>query len=134
MAEPVLVSACLMGVKCRYDGRDKRAALEPVDSMLPVCPEVMAGFGIPRPRIERSVDGTIRIVETREDVTGALSAACDEVVAIVQANGVRRAILKQNSPSCGTTHTWMDGALVPGAGLLADRLSAAGVSVAAELQ
>ncbi len=127
-----LVSACLVGVRCRYDGRDKRYDLATDGELVPVCPEVMAGFGVPRPAIERSADGTVREVESRKDVTAALEDACARIVTMAHDLDIKDAVLKQNSPSCGSTHTWRDGALLPGFGLLTERLRAAGVTVGSE--
>ncbi len=73
-----LLSACLMGVPCRYDGQGKPTSLGP-GPWVPVCPEVVAGFGVPRPAIERSGD-QILVVDTREDVTAPLSKACETIV------------------------------------------------------
>ena len=126
-----MVSACLLGVPCRYDGKSKAVALAET-RLVPVCPEVMAGFGVPRPAIQRTTTGAVVLVETGEDVTRQLLGAVDAIVASAQRRGIRRARLKQNSPSCGSTHTWVDGALQPGEGLLTERLRAAGITVEGE--
>lgn len=131
MGKPVLVSACLLGVPCRYDGKSKAVALAET-RLVPVCPEVMAGFGVPRPAIQRSAGGRVVLVETGEDVTEQLGSAVDAIVAMAGRRGIRRARLKQNSPSCGSTHTWIDGALQPGEGVLTERLRAAGIIVEGE--
>lgn len=140
MTEPVLVSACLLGVRCRYDQQSKPIDLGEAGQrlglknarVLPVCPEVLAGFGVPRPAIERRSDGTVRVVETDQDVTEALSQACDQVVALVTRHGVSRAVLKQGSPSCGSRLTWIDGQKTVGEGLLTERLRAINVAVMGE--
>lgn len=131
MAETVLASACLLGVRCRWDGRDAASPVPDGARLVPVCPEVMAGLGVPRPAIHLTADGRATVVHSGQDVTSALSAACDAAVAIAVSRGVTRAVLKDRSPSCATQHVWRDGALVPGEGLLAPRLRAAGIAVEA---
>lgn len=130
MAETVFVSACLLGIECRWDGRAATASVD-AGAVVPACPEVMAGFGVPRPAIQHTASGRVVEVESGQDVTAALSAACDDVVALARRSGVTRAVLKDKSPSCATTRVWKDGALVLGEGLLAPRLRAAGIAVEA---
>ena len=58
---PILVSACLIGARCRYDGASKPAKIDrEAHALLPVCPEMMAGLGMPRPPIEKGADGRVR--------------------------------------------------------------------------
>jgi len=141
--DPVLVSACLLGRACRYDGRhNKDGVLErelahrgfrPV----PFCPEEAGELGTPRPPawIEREsaaavLDGTDRVVTdagadvTREFVAGA-QAALDEC----RAHGIRRAFLKERSPSCGACHTHVAGELVEGPGVTTELWRRHGVGV-----
>jgi uncharacterized protein YbbK (DUF523 family) len=129
---PELVSACLLGVACRYDGQSKAVALGSLRKAVPVCPELLAGLGVPRPAIQRDAAGGVHVVATGVDVTEALADACDQIVVRARQLGVVRAVLKQNSPSCGSSHTWVDGALIPGQGLLTERLRAAGIEVRGE--
>ena len=131
-ADPVLVSACLLGIRCRWDGGSRPAPLTGIEQMIPVCPEVIAGFGVPRPAIEHDDAGRIRVVETGEDVTALLSADCDEIVDAARAAGVRRAVLKQRSPSCGSAEIYVGGTLRPGQGLLTRGLRAAGIAVTSD--
>lgn len=131
MPEPTLVSACLLGVRCRYDGQSKRAPL-PAGPLLPVCPEVMAGFGVPRPAIEHDPHGQVRVLATREDVTARLQEACDRVVHLAEARGVRAAVLKERSPSCGSRNIYVSGRLVAGVGLLTAALRSRGITVRSE--
>ena len=76
----VLVSACLLGVRCRYDGHDKRddAAVARAAGgdaeILPVCPEVLARLGVPRPAITLSADGKQATDARGRDVTAELEA------------------------------------------------------------
>ena len=131
-ASQTLVSACLLGARCRYDGQSKPVPLPALDAVVPVCPEVMAGFGIPRPAIERGVDGRVRVLETGQDVTEQLDAACGQIVSLAQRRGIRQAILKERSPSCGSAQLRRGGEVVAGQGLLTERLRAAGIEVVSD--
>jgi uncharacterized protein YbbK (DUF523 family) len=129
---PTIVSACLIGVRCRYDGATKAAVKLDAQAVIPVCPEIMAGFGVPRPAIERTEDGRVRVVETGEDVTHRLEQAALAIVALAEQHGARAALLKEYSPSCGSS--WLkrrDGSAVAGQGLLTEHLRAAGLTVTA---
>ena len=113
----VLVSACLLGEKVRYNG----AAAPAHDAVLatwinegrvvPFCPEVAGGLGVPRPAAEiRGADGEAVLdahasVVTREgsDVTANFLEGAHKALAAAQSRGVRLAILKDGSPSCGST-------------------------------
>lgn len=131
-----LVSACLLGVACRYDGQSKAMPrdLAPQGNpgqahLIPICPEVMAGMGIPRPPIERLPDGRVRRVNDGADVTAALEQVAARLVALAKARGATRAVLKEYSPSCGVHALKRDGVVVPGRGLVAERLGQAGLEL-----
>ncbi len=128
---PTLVSACLLGLACRWDGRSKPAALDLLGPVLPVCPEGAAGFGVPRPAIELTSRDRVRIVATGEDVTDRLSAASARLVSQALGLGVQRALLKERSPSCGVHQTHREGAVVSGSGHFAAQVVAAGIAVEA---
>ncbi|MDF1700129.1 MAG: DUF523 domain-containing protein, partial [Planctomycetota bacterium] len=106
---PIAISACLLGERVRYDGGDKRAvgllaALAPHVRWVPLCPEVLAGLGVPRPPIQviRADGGTgVREVERGTDHTARLAAASAHIVATLRAEGVRGFVCKARSPSCG---------------------------------
>jgi uncharacterized protein YbbK (DUF523 family) len=139
-ARVVLVSACLLGEACRYDGKSKGShpvvrALEGKE-VVPVCPETGAGLGIPRPAVELTGGtgpdvwaGRARAVEvqSRKDRTEAFQLGADLALEAVRRFGVRVAILKERSPSCGTQGTHVNGGVVRGQGVTAARLQAAGV-------
>jgi len=108
MSELCIVSSCLAGVKCRYDGNDNciAAIREMVEngSAIPVCPEVLGGLPIPRVPAEiiRSECGTISVVnKDGVDVTDCFIKGAQATLSIAQANGAKKAILKSKSPSCG---------------------------------
>jgi len=139
----VAVSACLLGFPCRYDGQSRAApeliAALPRPGVLPVCPEVLAGFGVPRPRIQLENEPGPAIArsplirdEHGADVSAALVEAVDRVAAWCRAAGVRAAFLKENSPSCGTLRVPCRGARVAGPGPLALRLGDAGIRIFTE--
>ncbi len=146
-AAPVLVSACLLGRACTYKATDNRdaavRALVGDRPVVPVCPEEAGGLPTPRPPAEIQggtgedvLDGTARVVAvTGEDVTDAYLEGARVAVERARAAGVRRAILKARSPSCGV-HRIYDGSFtttaVAGEGVTAAALRRAGVAVVTE--
>ena len=131
---PLLISACLLGVPCRYDGASKPcAALEQLADrfvLVPVCPEQLGGLSTPRVPAERNGDRVI----TREgkDVTLNYCSGAQEALRIAHITGCRTALLKAKSPSCGYgriydgTHT---GTLTKGNGITAQLLKDHGITV-----
>ena len=102
----LLISACLLGHAVRYDGGHKLcprlAALQQV-RWFPVCPEALAGFGIPRPAMElRRKDGTAIVVRCADglDMTARLRDVCLRIARGVLSQDVRGAVVKSRSPSC----------------------------------
>lgn len=101
--EKILVSACLLGVNCKYDGGNNSS--KEVDDFLkdyeiiPICPEVMGGLPTPRCGAEQVGD---RVV-TREgkDVTEQFLKGANECLFLAQKYDVKKALLKLRSPSCG---------------------------------
>ena len=135
----ILVSACLLGAPCRYDGTGKlEPALERLraqgHTLVPVCPEVLGGLPTPRPPAERQPDG--RVV-TREgvDVTAEYRAGAERVLELARAHGCTLAVLKERSPSCGRGQIY-DGTfahtLIPGSGVAAQLLEEQGIAVYGE--
>jgi uncharacterized protein YbbK (DUF523 family) len=131
---PTLVSACLLGFPCRHDGRDKRdeRVLEWIrgDEVIPICPEVAAGLGIPRPPAWH--DGARIIDALGADVTRQFDDGARRAVETARRHGVTLAILKQNSPSCGTLMTGTARGRAPGRGRAAQALAEAGVEIRGE--
>lgn len=142
--ESVLVSACLLGEKVRWDGCHNRdaslvAALRRAGVLLvPVCPEVLGGLGIPRPAAEPPRgDGRdvlagrtpVLAVEDGRDLTAAFLEGARRAVALARACGARHAFLKERSPSCGVRHCHSGGGLAKGPGVAAAALAEAGVAV-----
>jgi uncharacterized protein YbbK (DUF523 family) len=133
---PVLVSACLLGFACRHDGADKRdpRVLEAIrdEEVIPICPEVAGGLGIPRPAAWH--DGGRVIDALGADVTAQFNRGAREAVQAARAHGARLALLKQNSPNCGTRMTGTARGPAPGLGLAAQALINAGIEVRGEDQ
>lgn len=148
----ILVSACLLGHPVRYDGRGaepespvlRRWAAE--GRVVAMCPEVAGGLPIPRPPAEISragggslvLDGSATVIDSDgRDVTTSFVRGADRVLAVSGARGVRIAVLKDGSPSCGTTYTY-DGSFVgrrvPMPGVTAARLREAGIRIFSEAQ
>ena len=133
----ILVSACLMGVKCRYDGGGELAPgireLMERCHLVPVCPEIMGGLATPRTPAERQ-DGRV-VTQDGQDVTGAYLRGAEEAVRLAKLFGCRYALLKERSPSCGSGRVY-DGTftrnLIPGDGVAAARLREEGLTVYGE--
>ena len=135
---PLLVSACLLGVRCNHLGEanthDAVVALRSTHRVVPVCPETAGGLPTPRRRAERQPDGTVRD-EDGHDVTEWFARGASHAVQLAAATGARRAVLKARSPSCGCREIYdgsFDGTRVRGEGITAEALRRAGIEVVSE--
>lgn len=135
----VLVSACLMGFRCRYDGGAQRLdcldALRERHVLVPVCPEVMGG--LPTPREPSEIRSGRVVTRDGRDVTEAFARGAREAERIALACGCRCALLKERSPSCGLGRVYdgtFTGTLTRGDGLCARLLSQRGLRVLGESQ
>ncbi len=133
----ILISACMLGVRVRYDGQSKpnaRAiALIDTHHLIPVCAEVMGG--LPTPRVPAERQGEKVITRDGRDVTEQYERGAQEIVRLAKMYDCRLAILKEKSPSCGTDRIYdgtFTGTLTPGEGILAQRLREKGITVAGE--
>ena len=105
MKEPLLVSACLLGVNCKYNGGNNSlpsqplAALEERYRLVPVCPERDGGLPTPRVPSERRGSGVFN--REGEDVTAPFRRGAELALETAKARGCRVALLKERSPSCG---------------------------------
>ena len=136
-----LVSSCLAGIHCRYDGNEcahpQVVKLVMEGKAIPVCPEVLGGLAIPRDRAEIVKDnGSLRVItEKGQDVTKEYLAGADKAALIAQAAGIEKAILKSKSPSCASRIIY-DGSfsnrLIPGQGFTALALQEKGILVLSE--
>ena len=99
----ILVSACLLGVRCRYDGasRPNEAVLRLMEqhTLIPVCPEQLGGLATPRPPAERQGDA-VR-TQSGADVTEQYRRGAEEALGLCRLYGCQAAVLKERSPSCG---------------------------------
>jgi len=138
----LLVSACLLGERVRYDGQAQAVELAQLTIwkqqglILSCCPEVAGGLPVPRPAAERQPDGTIRTAGGA-DVTAAFMRGAEATLALCVLHDVRCALLKERSPSCGSQHIYngrFDGTLVEGEGLTTALLRQHGVCVFSEQQ
>ena len=133
----LLISACLMGIKCRYDGG--RKPLDCLDELMekhvliPVCPEVVGGLPTPRVPAERIGDKVI--TKDGRDVTCEYVQGAEEALRLAQMTGCTHALLKERSPSCGLGMIYdgtFTGTVVPGSGVAAELLSKNGVAIYGE--
>jgi uncharacterized protein YbbK (DUF523 family) len=123
----ILVSACLLGKNCKYNGGNnydpKVEALLKDHVPVEICPELLAGLGVPRTPIEM-VGGEVKD-RNGNSVDASLRRAVDMILSQVRREGIRYAILKSRSPTCGVRQIYdgtFSGTLVDGAGVLAQAL------------
>lgn len=148
--EKLLVSRCLLGHRVRYDGGahgpyDLLQHWQDEGRIVPLCPEVAGGLPTPRPPAEipggqgdQVLDGQRPVLtDSGADVTAAFVAGAEIALLLVRQHGLRVAVLKARSPSCGNTHNYdgsFTGRLVAGEGVTAALLRRAGVRVYNETQ
>ena len=136
---PLLVSACLLGTDCKYNGGnnalppEKLAALEAKYRLVPVCPE--RDGGLPTPRVPSERRGERVVNREGEDVTEAYRKGAAIALQTAEKAGCRLAVLKERSPSCGSGRIY-DGSfsqtLIPGDGVTAELLKEKGLAVYGE--
>lgn len=132
----LLISACLLGVRCRYDGASKAhplmGELARRHTLVPVCPEQLGGLPTPRPPAERRED---RVVTRGADVTDQYRRGAEETLRLCRLLGCEAAVLKERSPSCGRGMIYdgtFTGTLTAGDGVTAALLAARGIPVYGE--
>ena len=135
----MLVSACLLGISCRYDKQSKTSqeVLNLDIFHVPVCPEQLRGLPTPRPSAQFTggdgrdvLKGRARVIDAQgKDVTALFVEGARQTLEISRITGARWAVLKDDSPSCGTHYVWIDGRKAPGMGVAAALLSESGVTV-----
>ena len=137
--QAILVSACLLGEPCRFDGKSKPnpkvAALDAIYQLIPVCPECLGGLDTPRSPSERCGERVVN--RLGEDVTSNFERGAEQALALAQKNGCRLAILKERSPSCGCGKIYdgsFTGTLIDGNGVTAELLLRNGIRVVGESQ
>lgn len=141
MPAKILISACLLGQKVRYDGAgklcddDRIARWQAEGRLVPVCPEVAGGLPTPRPAAQ--IRGDRVVTEAGADVTDAFDRGAGLALQAARTHGVALAILKQSSPSCGSLLVYdgtFSGAKRPGEGRTTALLRQSGFMVFGEDQ
>ncbi|MFW6209719.1 MAG: DUF523 domain-containing protein [Spirochaetota bacterium] len=135
----LLVSACLAGINCRYDGGNSEneyvRSLVEAGRALPVCPEVLGGLPTPRVSCEIVTDprGSKRIMsKDGRDFTGQFAAGAEKTLQIARLIGAKQAVLQSRSPSCGYGYVYdgqFNGTFRQGNGLTAELLLRNGIEV-----
>lgn len=139
--EKVLVSACLIGNNCKYNGKNNKNEkiiefLKDKEVIL-VCPEVMGGLSTPRLKSEILVNNKeLKVInEEGKDVTNNFIVGAQIALKRAIANNVKLAILKEKSPSCGVKQIYngeFNGTKVEGSGVFARLLKENGIKVLTE--
>lgn len=132
--EKILVSACLMGKNCRYDGKNSLKneilQLQKEFILIPICPEVDGGMSTPRLPSERK--GNQVVNQIGEDNTFYFHDGAKHALEIAKKEHIRYAILKSKSPSCGKNKIY-DGTfsskLTDGDGVLVEYLKKEGIKI-----
>ena len=133
----ILVSACLLGCACRYDGQSKPNPLAQELARrglaVPVCPEQLGGLPTPRAPSERQGERVVSSLGA--DVTAQYRRGAEEALRLAELYGCTTAVLKERSPSCGSGMVYdgtFTGVLTAGEGVTAELLRAQGIPVYGE--
>ena len=137
MKEKILVSACLLGVDCKYSGGNNynEKVLEYIKDyeVIPVCPEIMGGLSTPRPPSERIENKVLN--NQGIDVTSEYAKGANETLKLAKLFNVKKALLKAKSPSCGKGKIY-DGTftstLIDGNGVTVELLESNNIEVITE--
>lgn len=132
-----LCSACLLGIKCRYDGKskpdEKVLELAKKETLISVCPEQLGGLPTPRTASEQ-VSNKVMTKDGR-DVTNEFNKGAEETLKIAQENNIKSAIFKQRSPSCGCGQIYdgtFSGNVIEGDGVTTKLLKQNGIKIITE--
>ncbi len=134
MKEKILVSACLLGINCKYDGGNNYQ--EEIDEFLknydviPICPEIYGG--LPTPRHPSEIKDDKVVSDLGEDVTTNFKKGAEETLKLAKKYHVKKALLKAKSPSCGNGKIY-DGTftrqLIDGDGITTKLLKENGIEI-----
>jgi len=140
----IVISSCLLGKKCRYNGLDSLNVrlVEELDDYIDVCPELLGGFGTPRPPCEITEGDANDVLEGRgkvadingRDITQDMVKGAMLALELCKRNGVKKAYLKKNSPTCGCGKIYdgsFSGTLKDGNGIFVELLMMNGIEVRA---
>ena len=144
MTSKILISACLLGHKVKYDGKcnnlyhKRLIELEQKGLLIPVCPEMAGGLPTPRPPCEIVSQNPIKITtKDNIDYTNNFVSGARQALAIVKKHNIKVAILKESSPSCGSNTIYsgkFNKTKITGQGVTATALMQVGVKVYNEHQ
>ncbi|MBD3233890.1 MAG: DUF523 domain-containing protein [candidate division Zixibacteria bacterium] len=145
MRRTILVSACLLGENCRYDGRTKRnqriIEIAKGYNVIPVCPEILGGLSTPREACEISekngmavVEGNAQLLQVNSgrDITYNLLKGAERVLEIIGDERIEFAIFKERSPSCGVNQVVRNGKIIDGMGVTTAVLRREGITIYSE--
>jgi len=145
----IAVSSCLAGIECRYNGThslvEKIKKLVEQNKVLLICPELLGGFSTPRESAEivggtgeDVLDGKAKVIEkSGNDVTELYIRGAYKALNILQEVNVKYVVLKENSPSCGSTMIYsgeFSNTKIAGEGVTAALFKRAGIKVISEIQ
>lgn len=132
-----ICSACLLGIKCRYNAKEKKnkkvVDLSRKEVLIPVCPEQLGGLSTPRKPAEQK--GKKVFTKSGKDVSENFIRGAKQVLKIAMLCGAKEAILKQRSPSCGCGQIYdgsFSGKIVKGDGVTTSLLKKNGIKVITE--
>ena len=137
--EPMLISACFLGVDCKYSGGNNAlgdkiiAGLKEKYQLVPVCPESYGG--LPSPRLPSERVGERVLAKNGADVTEQYKKGAEAALRLAQLFGCKIALMKERSPSCGHDRIYdgsFTGTVIPGDGVAAELLKQNGVTVCGE--
>ncbi len=135
----ILISGCLLGLSCRYDGNSKGLDKELIEklkskhTLIPACPEQLGGLPTPRNPSERIGEGVF--MDNGSDVTAEYRRGAEQALMLAKLFGCEAAILKERSPSCGCGEIYdgsFSGKLTAGDGVTAELFKANGIPVYGE--
>lgn len=141
---PILISACLAGIRTRYDGgtraHPRLKDLNELGVLVPVCPEILGGLGIPRPRCRftggdgiRVLEGSARVIDTSgRDCTSYFMRGAEEAKRVVELVSPRLILFKEGSPSCGVRRVDVGGSKEHGCGVTTALLRNLGIPIVTE--
>ncbi|MGN1081045.1 MAG: DUF523 domain-containing protein [Acutalibacteraceae bacterium] len=137
MKEKILVSACLLGANCKYDGKNNKnngvISLKSKYELIPVCPETLGG--LKAPRCPSELRGGRVFAKDGTDVTEYFINGAEKTLETAKRNGCSRAVLKARSPSCGSKAIYdgsFSGKVIGGDGVAARILKDNGIKVYTE--
>ena len=138
---PILISSCLLGIECRYDGGHSRAEeiIEVAQEIqfIPICPEQLGGLSTPRAPSsivkgdgKQVLSGHARVINSLgKDVTRAFIKGARESLKLARLTGATKAFLKNKSPSCGLNTPYCETDTGYGLGVTAALLLSAGIEI-----